>query len=61
MNNAPARSDLIRGKALDMVRAHEATDFHTALSILSKRAAAVRKRHQRNRDRAAKMWYNQEK
>lgn len=58
MNNAPDHSDLIRGRAQAMVRAHEAPDFRTACSMLSKRAAGVRSRRKRNRDRARSMWYN---
>jgi hypothetical protein len=59
-SQAPARSDLIRGLAEQMVRTHEAPDFRTACSILGKRAASVRQRHKRNRERAAQMWYNRD-
>lgn len=60
MHNAPHRSDIIRGKASQMVRAGEAPDFHTACVLLGKRAAKARKRRNQIAKRAAAAWYNRE-
>lgn len=60
MNNAPARSDLILGRARRMVRAGLATDFRQACSGLAKHAAAAKKRRREARRRAAQMWYNRD-
>jgi hypothetical protein len=58
MHNAPHRSDIIRGKASQMVRAGEAPDFHTACVRLGKRAAKARIRRRDLRQRTVNAWWN---
>jgi hypothetical protein len=60
MNNAPARSDLLFGRARQLVRGGLATDFRKACSAMAKRAAAAKKRRREARQRAAQMWYNRD-
>jgi hypothetical protein len=58
ISQGPARSDLIRAKAQQMVRSGSARDFFHACSLLAKRAAKIRRRRAHNLKAVQEAWWN---